>query len=249
MPLISAGSASIFGPAFSFTSSSSTAPASIAPLLDNLFSTAGMPKGLHPVAHAESDSAPRTIEALRSMLSFWVRGHLERLRGTPHREVTGEALWEYVNRTLQYATDTNVGHAVAYHRAAMEAASHSPPLYDPVLHGPVARHEYLMHIHPHLGKASSPRGSRSSWKRTRATTETASSPSATAPTAGSQRTPKRSRGNAQADDRCTLHLYATHSNASCFQQQGGPPGGALPAPTPARAAAATLAAPRGASDK
>lgn len=237
MPLISAGSASIFGPAFSFSSSASaSAPGPAASPLESLFSPLEMPKGLAPIVHAESEAAPRTYEALQAMLTAWIQGVLDRLRGTSQWEQASTALWRYVNKTLQFAMEAGVHHAVNYHRAASEAASHSPPLYDPLLHGEVARHEYILHILPHIGKGGSGR-SRASWKRTRQTSAETTSPQSSKPSPnGSQRPSKRPRGSTQTGDadRCTLHPFATHSNAQCNQQRGNQPGAAQAAPASSR---------------
>ena len=131
---------------------SSSSLSSAESILDSLFSPARMPKGLRPVVHAESETAPRTQEALQAMLTAWIDSTLELLRGTPQYEPVSSALWKYATTTLGYVPLVGIHHTVAYHRAAVEAASRSPPLYDPLVHGEIAPHQYLLHIQPHIGK-------------------------------------------------------------------------------------------------
>jgi hypothetical protein len=239
------GSASAFSSALGFPSPSS-ALFEDEPIADSIFSFAKTPEGLHPIVHAESKSAPRTPEALAAMLHAWVDATLEPLRGTLRHELVGNALRKYVVSTLLFAAQAGVSHAVNYHRAVMEAGCHSPPLYDPITMGPVAKIEHLLHIQPYIGKSGAGR-SRFPGKRPRQSPEPKSPPSGQS--SGNQpRGPKRQRGGSQAGgaDHCTIHPNAGHTNAQCYQQQGSQPGGRRSGGAPA---ATSPAAPRDASER
>ena len=237
-PLITAGSASIFGPAYSFSSTGSApAPAASSSPPETVFSLYVMPKAMAPIVHAESETAPRTQEALQAVLHTWIESVSERLRGSPQWEQAISALWRYVNKTLQFAMEAGVQNAVNYHRAACTAALHSPPLYDPLVHGDVARYEHLIHIAPYVRGNNSGR-SPTSRKRNRPAAaspdSTATSPQPTRQTANGPQRQKRAQGGADAPvipDQCTIHRGSAHTNARCNQQQRGyqPGAGAAPA--------------------
>ena len=236
---ISAGadSASAFSPALGSPAISSDDSEA---MLDNLFSLAKMPKGLRPIIHAESEHAPRTPEALEAMLHAWVDSTLDPLRGSLRFESASDALRKYVTATLRFAAQAGVNHAVDYHRAAMAAACHSPPLYDPISMGAVAEIQHMRHIQPYIGKASAGRG-RFSGKRSQqqpSGSSESNTPQAGQSPGGSQRTPKRPRGSSQAGgaDHCSLHPNGSHTNAQCYQQLGNQPGSRQSGATPTAAA-------------
>jgi hypothetical protein len=159
------------------------------------------------------------------MLTALIDSTLELLRGTPQYEPVSSALWKYATTTLSYVPMVGIHHTVAYHRAAVEAASRSPPLYDPLVHGEIAPHQYLLHIQPHIGKTGI--GRRSSKRARPSSGEPISPPSSKQSTSGAQRTPgKRSRTSSQVSDadHCSLHPLGSHTNAQCKHQQGNQPG-------------------------
>ena len=186
-----------------------------------------MPKNIAPIVPAESDTAPRTLDELDSTLRTWIDSVLGDIQGAPQYEAVSAALWKYLIRTIRYANDHGVSATIDYHRAVCEAASRTPPQYDPVTDGDSHFQSFLTHL-AHRKVFASRRG-RTALQRSHSASEASSSRQSPD---GPQRGSKRSRGGARDSDRCVLHPLATHTNAACRSQ------GAAAAVLPPRAGAA-----------
>jgi len=113
----------------------------------------------------------------------------------------------YVMQTQQFMNDVGVDGAFKYHQACQKAASHSPPLYNPIIHGGRYTDAYIDHIQPilyHSSKASFARPVSTQQRRKRIYKSGSASTTGAMSTIGS----------------CRLHPHASHTDAQCHQQQG-----------------------------
>ena len=177
-----------------------------------------MPKVISMIVPAEADRAPKTVEALESILRYWLEDHSLTLEGSPDQGRTMQGLYAYAMRTLQYAHSAGVTQALAYHRATHADAARSPPLYDPAIHGETHWAQYHNHIAHHI-RSTKAGGSR--WSKRKST----ASPPAPPSEADSTPASKRPRFKRDVADRCRLHPESNHTNARCYQQQPGAGGG------------------------
>jgi hypothetical protein len=177
----------------------------------SLFS--GMTNGLAPVSGAQAgptleqllarnvrDWKPfRNASELREALEDWRESFFKAHLGDP---ASLNAAAAYVQETLGILDKVGHSHAFQYHKAAFRAASHDPPLYDPLTHGSRYDRGYSDHVAPYLNKSYSKGGSSSSVAK--------------APSDQQQQT---TGGKRPRNDQCTKHPNSDHTNADCNAQK------------------------------